>query len=387
MMQRRLRVALLATVVDFGGSERVLLTLLQNMQADVVLCPVLFTRGENEGNHFLESLEARKVPYDAIAVDASRFKYINPLRNIGEAIDRIKGRNFDLIHSHGYRADFIGLIVSRYLGLPIVSTCHGYISTDWRLSFYNRLDTFLLRYFNRVIAVSESMRADLIERGVAEDKIQVVANAVLVESRSDSAQNRREIRLRLGIEPDEFVFGYIGRLSEEKGLGYLIEALKGWEPKDFRWRLVLVGDGPNRSPLEDAVRSHELTERVFFAGFQPDTAAWYPAMDAFVLPSLTEGTPMALLEAMAIGLPVIATSVGGVPALVSNGENGILVPPSDPSSLQGAMQSIARDGDLRRRLCSRALDLIRRDYNVPDWIRNVTEIYATTLQEARKRGK
>lgn len=348
------------------------------------LSPIFFTRAGKERNYFLESLDASGIAYDAIYVDTSRYKYLNPLRNIRETVARIRAGKFDLIHSHGYRADLIGFVAAKRVGLPIVSTCHGFISTDAHLRLYNKLDLYLLRYFNRVIAVSERMKRDLVARGVDGARVQVITNAISEESRTGAERIRGQARSRLGIAQDEFVVGFVGRLAEEKGLGHLLEAARRWAPSDYRWRLVLVGDGPQRAALEEAVRSFGLTGRVIFAGFQSDTAEWYPAMDVFVLPSLTEGTPMVLLEAMTNGIPVIATSVGGVPAIISSGENGILVPPADPARLLEAMQSVAADGDLRKRLCARAIDLIRRDYNVADWIRQVTGAYTMTLQEWRR---
>lgn len=380
MVQSVIRVALLATVVDFGGIERVLLTLLRRMEPGIELFPILFTRTEAKGNCFLKSLETLKIPYHTIYVNTSRYKYLNPLRNIGETIARLKGGRFDLIHTHGYRADLIGLVVSKYFSLPIVSTCHGFISTDRQLSFYNRLDIFLLRYFNRVIAVSDRMKGDLVEKGIDEKKIQMITNAVWDGPRSDTAGIRRETRSRMGIEEEEFVFGFVGRLSEEKGLDSLIEALKRWSMKGDPWRLVLLGDGPRRGVLEQSVRDFGLADKMLFAGFQSDTAGWYAAFDAFVLPSLTEGAPMALLEAMANGLPVIATSVGGVPALLSKGENGMLVPPGDPEKLLEAMRSIAGDRDLRTRLSGGALRSIQRNHDVRDWIKKVIEVYTAAVQ-------
>lgn len=380
-----MRVALLATVVEFGGIERVLLTLLQHMQVDIEFFPVFFTRAEGRRSYFLERLDASGIFYEAIYVDSSRYKYFSPLRNILETNARFKARGFDLIHSHGYRADFIGLFVSRYFGLPIVSTCHGFISTDLHLSAYNRLDVFLLRFFNRVIAVSEQMKEDLVARGVPGEKVQVITNAVCEESRSDTERVRRETRTRLGVEHDEFVLGFAGRLSEEKGLGHLLEAVKAWTPTCVRWRLILIGEGPHRGVLEHAVRELGLAGKVLFAGFQGDLAQWYPAMDAFVLPSLTEGTPMVLLEAMATGIPVIATSVGGVPAMISSGENGILVPPGDASRLRDAIQSLASNCDLRERLCANAIHLVRKNHSVGRWAVQIRDVYTSTLEQSRRR--
>ncbi|MGH8542281.1 MAG: glycosyltransferase family 4 protein [Gammaproteobacteria bacterium] len=382
-MQPVIRVALLATVVDFGGIESVLLTLLRHMGPGVKLFPLLFTRRDKKANYFFESLDALNVPYDTIYVDTSRYKYVNPIRNISETIARFRKQRFDLIHSHGYRADLIGLVIAKYFSLPIVSTCHGFISIDQRLSLYNKLDIFLLRYFNRVIAVSERMKIDLVEKGIDDIQIQVITNAVSEQTRSDTAAIRREMRARMGIGNEEFVFGFVGRLSEEKGLAYLVEAMKQRSKRDDPWRLVLLGEGAHRSVLDQAIRDAGIEGKVFFAGFQNSTVAWYPMMDAFVLPSLSEGTPMALLEAMTNGLPIIATSVGGIPAILSCGENGILVPPTDPYALLDAMRSVAENKELRDRLSTGAIRSIRRHYSVGNWITKVAEVYTTTLQQTQ----
>jgi len=346
------------------------------MQPDIELCPLLYTRASGEPNHFLESLAASGVRYHALHVDASSWKYLNPLRNLSETFAYLGANRFDLIHTHGYRSDLIGIVAAKRFGIPIVSTCHGFISIDRNLSVYNRLDVFALRYFDRVIAVSEQMKGDLMAKGVVGERIQVIPNAMDVGHKVAGEAARGVTRARMGIRDDEFVFGFVGRLSEEKGLRHLLEALRRWVPGDSQWRLILVGEGPQREALEQTVRDFGLTAKVKFAGFQRDTGAWYPAMDAFVLPSLTEGTPMVVLEAMAHGVPVIATSVGGVPALVANGRTGLLVPPARPLELLEAMQSLLGDGELRRRLRDCAADRVRTHYGVGSWTRKVSQVYA-----------
>lgn len=374
-MRPTLRVALLATVVDFGGIERVLLNLLEQTEPEIQIFPILFTRLETRTNYFLERVKDLEIPYATIFVNVSRYKYLNPLKNILEVIARFRGEQFDLIHTHGYRADLIGLVASKYFRLPIISTCHGFISIDRNLSFYNKLDIFILKYFNRVIAVSDKIKWELVAAGVDDKKIQVITNAVRIISRPDTTEIRKEIRSLLGICQEDFVFGFVGRLSEEKGVGYLLKALKQGLTKANPWHLVLVGDGPQRALLEQTVRAEGLFDQVHFAGFQNDAAGWYRAMDAFVLPSLTEGTPMALLEAMANGIPAIATAVGGVPALLSSGENGILVPPADPIAILEAMRSVAGDHQLRARLSVGAIRTIQRDYDVKKWEKKFSEVY------------
>jgi len=382
LMRPTLRVALFATVVDFGGIERVLLNLFEHIDPGIRLFPILFTRLETRTNYFMKRVEALQIPHAVIYVNESRYKYWNPLKNIREVISYSRGKQFDLIHTQGYRADLIGLVASKYFRLPIVSTCHGFISNDKNLSFYIKLDVFLLKYFNQIIAVSEKMKQELISKGVDEKKVQVITNAVWDGARSDTTEIRKETRSRLGIRGEEFVFGFVGRLSEEKGVDYLLEAVKQGLAIGNPWRLILVGDGSQRALLEQTVQNAGLTDQVIFAGFQNNTANWYPAMDAFVLPSLTEGTPMALLEAMANGIPAIATSVGGVPALLTNAENGLLVPSASPVRLVEAMRSLAGDHQLRARLSANAIRTIQRDHDIKSWVKKVSEVYISTAQKS-----
>lgn len=377
-----LRVALLATVVDFGGIERVLLSLVRNMTPEVQFFPVLFTREGVGEKLFLESLRELGVAHQAFPLNTSRFKYHNPLRNIGETIDIARKRQFDIIHSHGYRANMVGFAAAKRLGLPIVATCHGYIANDRQLNAYNRLDMLLLRWFDRIVAVSEQMKRDLMDRKVDGRKIQVVTNAVWDGTESVSREGRKATRRLMGIGEKAFVFGFVGRHSEEKGLRYLMEAAQGM-PDNEDWRILLVGDGPLRITLEAIARTLVLKDRFLFAGFQSDTAAWYSAMDAMVLPSLTEGTPMALLEAMAHGLPVIASAVGGVPAVIRDGESGILVPPGDPARLLNAMRTVIEDPALRKKLSSGAIRAVQLNYNVRSWADRMREVYTATLQKRR----
>ncbi len=378
-MRSTLRVAVLATVVDFGGIEQVLLTQLRHTGAEVDLIPILFTRSSANQGPFFERLDALAHRYDTFALDTSRYKYLNPIRNLREAIGRIKGGGFDLIHTHGYRANLIGLMAAKVCGLPVVATCHGFIRNDRHLDFYTKLDMFLLRYFSAIISVSDRLASELVESGIDSNRLRVIANAVSYAPAPHAAHARRDIRARLQIDEGDFVFGYVGRISEEKGLSDLVEAVQRWDREDDRWRVIVVGDGPQRDALERKVHDCGLGRRVFFVGFQNDMSKWYAAMDAFVLPSHTEGTPMVLLEAMATGIPAIATAVGGVPAIIDSGKNGLLVPSSDPAGLSDAMRSIARDEPLRARLSDNAKGLIREEYGVENWMSKITSVYLAAL--------
>lgn len=380
---RPLRVALLATSVEFGGIERVLLNMVQHMDREVELVPVVFTRTDTSENSFFDRLRALAIPYETLYVNSIRpYLLLNPIVNLAQAAGLFRRRRFDLIHSHGYRADVFALALAKWCGLPVVSTCHGFVGIDSRLRLYNALDARVLRFFTRVIAVSGRMKKDLVAHGLDEARVDVITNAVAQVSSTERAGVRRTLRATLGIADDDFVFGYVGRLSEEKGVAHLIQAIARMSGSPRRVRAIVVGDGPQRAALEQRARERRVAADVTFAGFQADTAPWYSAMDAFVLPSLTEGTPMALLEAMASGVPVIASEVGGVPAVVAHGQNGLLVPPADAERLAEAMRRFVSSPALREDLAARGVQAVRGRYDVSTWVRNVRDVYGRSLQDA-----
>ncbi|HSL21154.1 MAG TPA: glycosyltransferase family 4 protein [Vicinamibacterales bacterium] len=377
-----MRVALLATVTDFGGIEQVLLTLLQRMDREVELFPVLFTRRDADQLAFFAHLQSLGVPHVTYVNDRKR-RYLNFFRNVRHAIATFATERFDLVHCHGYRADLLGCIVSTCFGVPAVATVHGFIPNDRYLRLYRRLDLALLRRFAKVMAVSGQIKEELVGGGVAPDRVEVITNGIAWASARDREGSRREIRAQLGISEDDFVFGFVGRLSEEKGLTCLLRSLQGLSAAGgARCRALLVGDGPQRSALERLATGLGVGANVAFAGFQANPSRWYAAMDAFVLPSLTEGTPMALLEAMAHQLPVIATAVGGVPGMLAHQESGILVPPSEPDRLRDAMRSVAGNPELRLRLGERAARTVRQQFDADGWTRRVRDVYVGAIQRA-----
>ena len=168
--------------------------------------------------------------------------------------------------------------ISKWCALPVISTCHGFINNDKRLKFYNKLNTNVLKLFTRVIAVSASMKEQLVERGLKAARIQVIPNAVMEVPADERMRTRQRARADMNIGDSEFVFGYVGRLSEEKGVDYLLQAAARLATEHNGFRVVVVGDGPSRHTLESAASKLGLAGRVTFAGFQRETAPWYAAI-------------------------------------------------------------------------------------------------------------
>ena len=378
-----MRIAVLATVTDFGGAERVVLSSIDHANSTVCeLVPILFTTHRLDDRTFFEHLDSGKKKYHTIFVDAHKIKYFNPLLNVLEAYQLLKKNEFDLIHSHCYRANVLGVILSRMTGLPVIATCHGSISNDLYLTFYNKLERFVLRFANKVIAVSQGIKKDLIESGVKEPRVVVIENAVAFQSAGEiNAVQRRTSRTFCGATENDFVIGYIGRLSEEKGLRYLLEAVSTNLGDRIPIKLLIVGEGPQREELESLAQKLGIRDNVVFAGFQSNVESWLAAMDLFVLPSLTEGTPMSLLEAMAKGVPVIASAVGGVPQVIDSDKNGMLVPSAKPLEIAKAVRFLYDNKDVRVDLAKKAQITIRDKYDINVWIDKIETEYRKVLKK------
>lgn len=374
-------VAYITTPVDFGGSERVGLNFLQNVDATKYhIVPILLLRPWEEQNFFRSELEKSNIPYHVIPVALKPREegtdYFRIPRCFGKLYSLIKKYHFGLIHSNGYFADIIAVPLARLFGIPCLSTCHGFIDNDPKLRFYNRLDYFMLNHSEKIIAVSEPIRDLLAKKGVDGRRIEFLANAVQSHR---TAQNgigtKAEIRKRHGIPDGDFVAGYIGRLSVEKGVDNILKALAILKNEGILVKVMIIGDGPKRGDLEEMASRLNIAELVLFLGFRQEPAAYLEAMDLFILPSLTEGTPMALLEAMSAGVPIIASSVGGIPDIVKDGEHGLLIRSGDFAGLSKAVKRLLREPELRNLLACNASSLIERNYGMGQWIQRLDSIY------------
>lgn len=306
--------------------------------------------------------------------------YFRILRSVYILYRILSRGHFDLVHTHGYFADIIGTSAAQLLKIPQVSTCHGFTSTGIKLRIYNLLDMIALRFCRKAIAVSNRIRTELLDAGISPSRIQVIENAVEgIQDPCIQGQHRKNTRDLLGIGQQENLVGYIGRLSPEKGLEYLIEAISILNIAGQFSRLLIIGEGPKETQLRLLVREKDLANNVIFAGFQEKVEEWLPALDVFVLPSLTEGTPMALLEAMANGIPVVATAVGGIPNILTSNINGILVSPARPEELANGIEALLSDAAMRKRISLEAKNTIVDKYDLDTWVRKIEALYLEVM--------
>lgn len=293
-------------------------------------------------------------------------------------------RRSRLLHAHWIPAGLVALATRPFGGpRPVIVSVWGSDLALGRLPVLGRLIIALLRRATTVIAISESMKRELLALGLAEDAVVVIPTAVstMTAPTGGKEQTRRE----LGLPPHRPLVLYLGRLATVKGPGHFVDAARIVLQEHRDATFVVVGDGHLRPELEEAVRAAGVTEHFFFAGHvrHEEVGRWLSAADLFVLPSLSEGVPHALLEAFAFGLPVVASAVGGVPEVVSDGVNGYLVSPADPSDLARRILSLLRSPETREAFGKAGRQLVReRQFTWGRVAADVAEVYRRALAPA-----
>jgi glycosyltransferase involved in cell wall biosynthesis len=340
-------------------------------------------------NQFIDAVRAAGIEIDIIA---ERFRFDTSV--IGQLTEILRRRAPDIVQTHGVKSHFL----MRFTGLRRkyrwIAYHHGYTVEDLKMRAYNQLNRWTLPKADRVITVCLPFADMLTRSGVARERIRVLANSIETVPAADE-ESIRAVRERWGIEPGERVILCVGRFSREKAQADLIRAVARLgktgdsRPVSSMRRgenretgllspvlvLVLVGDGPERERLGQAARAAWLEARVVFAGHQREVGPYYGLADVFVLPSHSEGSPNVLLEAMAAGVPVVATAVGGVPELVENEESALLVRPGDSATMAEAIGRLLADRELAERLARNAAVAVKARFSPDAYARALVGLY------------
>jgi glycosyltransferase involved in cell wall biosynthesis len=294
-------------------------------------------------------------------------------RAVRQIEDCIQDDGIELLHTHGYKADLYGYVAARRSGKPIVATCHNWVGGTAALGIYNHLDRMALKRFHGLAAVSDSVAQRLLNSGVAATKIRTIANGIDVEPFERALPSPA-----LNFDGNK-VIGMVARLDLQKGFECLLRAahqLCGTFPA---LKVVIAGEGPDRQAIENMIQRFGLQSSVILAGHHSDMPGIYAAIDIFVLPSLNEGLPMTILEAMAASKPVIATRVGAIPSVIKEGETGLLVDPGDADGLRDALARLLSDSDLCQRLGAAGHDWVRRNYTSEAMAMKYRQMYGEVL--------
>jgi len=294
----------------------------------------------------------------------------------------LRREKVDVLHTHMYHASWYGRIAGLCARVPVmVTTDHGH--DPWRKPWHIAFERFALRYTDLKIAVSKDVAEVLKARDhVPDEKLVVIPNGVDPERFRVVKAERDSIRAEFGFTDDTVLIGSVGRLVEPKAYHVLIEAMVHVSKLVPPARLVLIGDGPLRGDLERCASDLGVSDGVLFAGARSDIPAVLAAIDIYAMSSNREGLPVSLLEAMAAGKPIVATMVGGIPEVVSDRREGLLVPSGDPEALAGAIRELACDPKLAAHLGRQASEKVAAEYSIGATVRRLEEVYCSLLDKA-----
>lgn len=297
-------------------------------------------------------------------------------RAIGRLRTLLRERRIDVVHSHKYKSTFYALVAR--LGLPsrVVSTYHNWLLDTRALRAYAALDKRVARFNDICVGVSTPV-TDELRRWAPASRVRQIDNGVDVQ-RFHAPQDRAQARA--GGSAGRPLVGLVGRLSAEKGVFHLLDAVARL-PDGFD--VAIVGDGPLRGDIEARIDALGLGSRVRLLGNRRDVEGLYRGFDVFVLSSLVEAFPMALLEAMASTCAVIATRVGEVPRMVSEGVTGLLVPAADPEALSRALAGLIHSPELATRLGRQARDDVVARFSAQRMARAYLDAYQDALRPSR----
>ncbi len=366
------------------GAEKILLNIAEANNVNGHRSWVVGLRNSrNPHEEVIEKAKKRNIPAQAIE---SRGKF--DFGAVNQLTRFIQENNIGILHTHNYKANFIGLLAAKRVGIPIIATLHGYIGNGRKLRFYETLDRLILRFFNKVILVDDSLKKwfkngtvkyEVINNGITTEETQGQSGAKRSLPGGDK-DTRTQVKTRLGIDKNDLVIGTVGRLSEEKGHRFLIEAFARLIKDYPNARLLIVGDGELRKNLERLSETLGIIDKVTFTGFQEDVTQYYSIMDIYVSSSLVEHFPMSILEAMSFGKAIVATDVGGTAKLISHMRTGILIKPHSTEEIYTALLELVRGELLRVNLAEGAYNLVKQNYSIKNTLTSYEKMYGEILK-------
>jgi glycosyltransferase involved in cell wall biosynthesis len=342
-------------------------------------------RGEDSMEFVARELGIEATHLPELRRDISPLRDVQATLRLAQLIRRVRPH---ILHTHTAKAGAVGRMAAMLVGEArrpiVVHTFHGHVLRGYfgpPLSYgFRLLERWLARRTDALVAVSPEVRDELVRLGVAPaEKFTVVRVGIELAGRVADMNGRTETRQQLGVSDGTFMVGWIGRMTGVKRTNDVLLAFKRLQERGVDAILCMIGDGPEREQLER--RAHELgiMKRTLFLGYQEEVAPYYAALDATILPSGNEGTPVSAIESLAAGRPVVATRVGGVPDVVREGEDGFLVAPGAIDALADRLERLAGDEELRRRMGEAGRERVLPRYSVERLVDDVDALYRSLL--------
>jgi glycosyltransferase involved in cell wall biosynthesis len=368
-----------------GGPDKTILLSAERHDPARVEVVVAYIRGVRD-HEFTIGDKARAKGLTFYEIEERGKFDIRVLKALREIVLR---HDINLIHAHDHKTDLFAYLLRRWLcrrPIALLSTAHAWVMLGLKGEMYRRLDLSLMRRFDHLIAVSHATKAEMVKAGVPAHLISVVHNGIDADAWSQS-QVRVSMRHALGLGNAFPVVGYVGRIMPEKDLETWLRAAALVAHEYPQAQFVLVGEGKDNSYLEQLKRlavDLGIAERTYFPGYRSDLLPVYTSFDLFVLSSRREGLPNSVLEAMAMGLPVVTTDVAGAKELVVDGVTGFVLPQGDVDRITEAIRTIVGNENLRVRMGQLGRERVEREFSFRKRLQDIETLYARVLESTWK---
>ncbi|HCF24575.1 MULTISPECIES: glycosyltransferase [unclassified Novosphingobium] len=365
-MSAPLKVLQLASCGPLYGAERWILALVRNLDPALVESHVaVIADSPDAETPLLDLAQAAGAKVHRIRADGRL-----SLAAVPQLRQLLQDAPIDVIHSHGYKPDALTLLAARGTGTRTLTTAHGWShAAGLKVAAYEMFDRALLMGFDAVAGLSEDLVAGLARVPLVKRKLHYIPNGTDLTELAEAGPLPPDLAALKQRGP---VIGYVGQLIERKNLETLLRAFAQLGHADAS--LVLLGEGEERARLEALARDLAIADQVCFAGFRPDRLAWMSGFDAFVLPSFVEGIPRAMMEAMALGCPVVASDIPGTRQLVDHGQTGLLFPPEDPAALALGIERAL--GELGRAMATAGQRRVEERFSAAAMARRYERLFA-----------
>ncbi len=354
-----------------GGPEKTILNSPRYLQPFGIDSACLFMRPPNDPGFAALEHKANAAGAEIIGVDDT-----GPLdRNVvKEAIRICRERNVDVWHAHDYKSNALGWLVKRFHNMKLVTTAHGWVRFTAKTPLYYWIDRLSMKRYDQVVCVSQDLHDRCSGLGIADHKLSLIDNAIVVDDYDTSPPTTAE-RQRFGFNDDQIVLGACGRLSEEKGFDILIRVVSQLVRNGRNVGLVIAGEGHLKEELQRQINERNLQDNVRLAGFLKDPRELYRAIDFFVLSSLREGLPNVVLEAMASKRTVVTTNCNGIPRLVTNGENGVVVDCDNEDQLYRGIRNCIEAPERAAEFAQAGRNTVEKEFNFETRMSKMVAVY------------
>jgi glycosyltransferase involved in cell wall biosynthesis len=297
----------------------------------------------------------------------------------------VRERQIDIVHAHEYKTNLMALLAARWTGVAPLSTAHGWTGHSFRERWiYYPGDRKILAKYPRLIAVSTQIKDELVAAGAVPGAVTVILNAIDSTAFVRDPDARDAVRSSCGFTSDDIVIGAVGRLEPQKRFDLLLDAIAALRPAHPRLRCAIVGDGTLRSSLEAHAARLGLADACRWLGHRQDVANLHNGFDVFVQSSDYEGTPNAVLEAMAMETPIVATDAGGTRELAQDGIHALIVPPGSAQPLAAALSEVLADPTTAKVRATAARQRVEIDLSFAARTRRLEEVYAAMMDDRQR---